>query len=516
MTGTKLVKSATVIMMMTFINKAVGFLRDSLVASAFGTTYVTDAYNMAMTIVDFLFIMIALAITTTFIPVLSDILNKKGKEEMFSFANNLINILVTISIIVVILSIYFAPLLVRLIAPKFKGETLVLAIQLTKISAVSLVFLVIHSAYTAVLQTMDDFVIPTIVGILLNLPIIIYILLGAKGGVVGLTVATVLGMVLRAIAQIPFLIKHGFKFRPTICFSDNRIKSMIILIIPVIIGAGANQINKVVDKTISSGLPEGSIAALSFGGRLSDVVYSTFAIAIITVIFPTLSKTISENNSDEFKSYIIKTVNSINLIMIPSTVAMIVLSTPLVTLLFKRGAFDDRSVTMTSQVIIFYSMGLTFYSLRDVFNKALFAMKDTRTSTINSIISVAINILLNIFSVKYLGLRGIAMSSAVSALICAILLYRSLYKKVCGVDGRAILVSGIKIIAASSVMGLAIILSYKLTITHFNSFAGMAFSILVSILIGATIYFILISLLKIEEFAFLLYGLKNKIFRKNG
>jgi putative peptidoglycan lipid II flippase len=173
MTGTKLVKSATVIMMMTFINKAVGFFRDSLVASAFGTTYVTDAYNMAMTIVDFLFIMIALAITTTFIPVLSDILNKKGKEEMFSFANNLINILTIISIIIVLLSIYFAPLLVRLIAPKFRGETFSLAVQLTKISVISLVFLVIHSAYTAVLQTLDDFAIPTMVGILLNLPIII-------------------------------------------------------------------------------------------------------------------------------------------------------------------------------------------------------------------------------------------------------------------------------------------------------------------------------------------------------
>jgi len=98
MSNTRLAKAASVIMVMTLVNKAVGFLRDSLVASTFGTTYQTDAYNMAMQICDVLFIMIALAISTTFIPMLSEVQSRKGKEEMFNFANNILNILMGISL----------------------------------------------------------------------------------------------------------------------------------------------------------------------------------------------------------------------------------------------------------------------------------------------------------------------------------------------------------------------------------------------------------------------------------
>jgi len=131
MAKTRLAKAATVIMLMTLLNKIVGFVRDSLVAGTFGTTYQTDAYNMAMQICDVLFIMIALAITTTFIPILSEILTKNGKEEMFKFANNILNILVCIALFLVVFSYVFAPQIVGIIAPMFRGETYILSIKLT-------------------------------------------------------------------------------------------------------------------------------------------------------------------------------------------------------------------------------------------------------------------------------------------------------------------------------------------------------------------------------------------------
>ncbi|MEG0773306.1 murein biosynthesis integral membrane protein MurJ [Clostridium sp.] len=513
MTKTRLAKAATVIMIMTLINKAVGFLRDSLVASAFGTTYQTDAYNMAMQICDILFIMIALAITTTFIPILSEVLTKKSKEEMFRFANNIINILLLISIFLVTLGFIFAPQIVRIIAPLFKDETYTLAVQLTKISIFSLVFLIINATFTAVLQTLDDFLGPAIVGVLLNLPIIIYIILGAKGGVVGLTVATVIGMSLRTLAQIPFLMKHGFKFIIIFDLKDHRVKKMVKLILPVIIGASANQINRLVNNALGSGLPKGSIAALGFGDRVSDVFYSIFAVAIVTVVFPALSRAINDNNKNEFKKYITSSVNNIFLFMIPCTVGILVLSVPIITILFKRGVFDDNSVYMTSNVLTFYAIGLPFYSIRDIFNRALYAMQDTKTSTYNGIISVLINIGLNLVLINFMGLSALPFSSSIAAAICAILLFKSLDNKIGNIEKKSIFKTTFKITLSSVIMGIVIWFIYKVTYHTVGGTLGILFGLVISSIMGIAVYSLALLVLKVDEFNIIWRELRKKVKR---
>ncbi|EQB90096.1 putative peptidoglycan lipid II flippase [Clostridium punense] len=513
MSNTRLAKAASVIMVMTLVNKAVGFLRDSLVASTFGTTYQTDAYNMAMQICDVLFIMIALAISTTFIPMLSEVQSRKGKEEMFNFANNILNILMGISLLLITFSYIFAPQIVRVIAPLFKGETYLLAVQLTKISVISLVFLIINAAYTAILQTLDDFLGPAIVGILLNLPIIIYIIIGAKGGVIGLTVVTVVGMALRALAQIPFLIRHGFKFKPIFDITDKRVRKMLSLILPVIIGASANQVNRLVNNALGSGLPAGSIAALGFGDRVSDVFYSTFAVAIVTVVFPTLARSINDNDMEGFKKYIVSSINNIFLIMIPCTIGVLILSVPIITILFKRGIFDDRSVAMTSSVLVFYALGLPFYSVRDVFNRALYAMQDTKTSTLNGIIAVLLNIILNLILVRVIGLNGLALSSSIAAAICAFLLFKSLDKKIHGIDKKSIIKTTLKVLVASVIMGVLVHITYTASYNILGGTVGILLGLIISAVSGVSVYAIALKVLKVEEFNIVYDLVKRKFLR---
>jgi len=172
-----------------------------------------------------------------------------------------------------------------------------------------------------------------------------------------------------------------------------------------------------INNVLGSGLPEGSIAALGFGERVSDVFYSTFAFAIVSVVFPALSKAIHEDNIEDFKVYIVSSINNILLIMIPCTIGIMVLNVPIITLLFKRGVFNERSVIMTSKVLMLYGLGLSFYSVRDIFNRALYAMQDTKTSTINGIISVCINIFLNLILIKFLGLNALPLSSSIAGAI---------------------------------------------------------------------------------------------------
>ncbi|GAA0125283.1 murein biosynthesis integral membrane protein MurJ [Clostridium sp. CTA-19] len=502
----RLAKAATVIMIMTLINKAIGFLRDALVGSAFGTTYQTDAYNIAMNVSDFLFIMIALAITTTFIPILSDTLNKKGKEEMFDFANNIMNITTLLGIILIILGVIFSPAIVKIMALNADSKTFNLAVNLTRISVVTLVFLIMHSGYTAILQTMDDFLGPTVVGLIFNIPVIVYILFGASGGVYGLTIATVIGAALRALAQIPFLYKHGFRFKPILNLRDKRIKKMLMLILPVIIGASANQINKLVDQTLASGIANGGISALVYGQRVSDVIYATFAVAIITVIFPTMSMAISEDDGAKFKFYMEKGINNMNMILFPCTIGLIVLSTPIITVIFKHGIFDDRSVEMTASALAYYAIGIPFFGLRDIFNKSLYAAQDTKKSTINGIIAVIINIILSLLFIEKLGLKGLALSTSLAAIVATILLFGSVKQKIKNIETKPIFKPTLKIFIASLIMGAIVKLSYD-----FMYEINMLLAIGISIIIGVVIYGLLLKVFKVSEFEEIIIYIKSKI-----
>lgn len=513
MTKSKLAESASLLMVITILSKVIGFLRDTLVASSFGATYQTDAYNMAITIPEILFAIFSLAITTTFIPIFSETYKKKGKEEFFCFANNVMNLLLIISIVLCMLGWIFAPQLVRFIAPRFTGVTYELTIELTRISVFNIIFMSMNGGYTALLQTMDDFLAPSLVGIMLNMPIILYIILGAKGGVLGLTIATLIGNMLRVLIQFPWMRKHGYRYRFSMNIKDPRIKRILALILPVVIGAGANQINAIVDRSIGSGLPEGSISALNFASRITDVVYATFATAIVTVIYPVLSREGTEDSYDNFKFYIKKAVNNINIIMIPSAVGLIILSTPIIILLFKHGIFDDRAVGMTSIALIYYSVGIPFYGIRDVFNRGLYALKDTKTSTFNGIIGVGINIILNLILVRFMGIGGLALSTSIAAIVCTFLLMNSLRKKVNGIKGKEILISTGKISLASVIMGLSVYISYLGISKVISGNKGVYLALLISIVIGIIVYTVILLSLKIEEAEELKNMLKSKIKR---
>jgi putative peptidoglycan lipid II flippase len=513
MSKVKLARAAGIIMIVTLISKAIGFLRDALIAGSFGATYLTDAYNMSITVSEILFAVFSLAITTTFIPILSDIYKNKSKDEMFRFANNIMNILLLISIVLGFLGWTFAEQLVRVIAPRFTGETYELTVRLTRLSVVSIIFMSMNGGYTAVLQTLDDFMAPALVGMMLNLPIIAYILSGARAGVIGLAAATVVGNGLKVAVQIPWLLKHGYRYSLGLDFKDSRLRKLITLIMPVLIGAGANQLNAVIDKIIGSGLPPGSISALNFSSRITDVVYVTFATAIVTVVYPALSRESTSDNYDMFKFYIVKAVNNISLIMIPCMVGLIVLSTPVITLLFKHGVFDDRAVKMTVAGLIFYSVGIPFYGVRDVFNRSLYAMKDTKTSTKNGLFGIAVNITFNLLLVGFMGLGGLALATSIAAITTTFLLFRSLVKKIGHINGRQIVATNLKIAFSALIMGFFVHIIYNFSSDLLSGRLGVLAALLISVAAGVLVYALMLLLFRIEEFTLMLSKLSNRIKR---
>ena len=307
-------------------------------------------------------------------------------------------ICIAISIIGVILT----PQVVKLFALGFKGETMEKAVYFTRAMILGIPFLGISYIMMAYLQVKENFIIPGLMSVPYNTCIIISILLSVKTSPYILPWGALIGLLGQFLFQLPFAMKKGFRYKPYINLKDEYLKKMLWLVAPVLIGVAVNQINTIVDRTIASTLVEGSISALNYANKLNQFVMGMFIVSISSVVYPMLSKLSTENNKVKFNQSIIKAINIVILLVIPISVGAIILSTPIVKILFQRGEFDARATYMTSVALVFYSIGMIGFGLRDILGKVFYSLQDTRTPMINGAIAMGLNIILNILFVKLL------------------------------------------------------------------------------------------------------------------
>lgn len=499
-----LVKSTFIIMIVSLISRFLGLIRDMLIANNFKIGMYTDAYNIAVSIPETIFTLIGLAISTAFLPTLSKIKAKKGKAEMYAFANNVINILFIISLIIFIVTSIFSKEIVYIF--KFSEETKLLATTLLKITLLNILFLSVNACFTALLQVNEDFIVPSILGLFFNLPMILYLLAFRNYDILGLTIANVIGNFFRVAAQVPSLIKHKYTYKFAINLKDERLKAIVILIIPVIIGAGANSLNLVVDKYVASSLSDGSISAMDFAQKLIVFINTIIATSVTSVAYPLMANMRNSEDKSGFFDILTKSILYLAILLIPITFGVIIFNEDIVKIVYERGAFDKYAVQLTSFALLGYGFGIFFTGIRDILNSTLFSMGKTKVTTMNGVIGVIINITLSIILSKYIGIMGIALASVISMAVTAVLLFRSIIKLEKGFIIKDILKKMVIITMNSAIMGLIIVIIVNYLRGKFNSIV----LVLLGATIGAIVYFILCYLFKIEE----AIEIRNSILKK--
>ncbi|MGL5381451.1 murein biosynthesis integral membrane protein MurJ, partial [Clostridium sp.] len=456
MSNKKVLKATFIVMAMTILSRFLGFFRDILAGYHFGAGKTYDVYSAAVSIPESVFMIIGLAISTTFIPMLSEVKHKKGKEEMFKFSNNVVTILGVISVIALSLGLIYTEEVVKVFVTNFPPEKMAETVFLTRISLFNIIFLCINACFASILQVCEDFVIPSILGLFFNLPIIIYLILFKDVSILGLTIANVIGNIFRVVVQIPSLYKQGYVFRPSINLKDERLKRLVILIIPVIIGAGANSLNMIVDKNLASGLGDGAISALDFAQKLIIFANTAITTSIVSVMYPLMANRLNSGDKKGFLEYLSKSIVTISVFLIPIMMAFILLGRDVVTFIYERGKFDETAVTITTLAFIGYAVQLPFAGVRDILNSSLFSMQKTKLTTINGVIGVFVNIALSIFLSKKIGIMGIAISTSISAIVTSVLLFNTTRNLIGDFDVKSMLIKLLKIAIASTIMVVGI------------------------------------------------------------
>ena len=500
-----LFKSTLIVMIMAVISRFIGFFRDILIANNFGASNYTDAYKTATSIPETIFMIVGLAISTSFLPMLSKVKVKKGTDEMHKFANNIINILVVISFIIFIVASFFPKEIVKLLANGLDEETLKLASELARISLLNIIFLTINACFTALLQVHEDFVVPSILGLFFNLPIIIYLLLFKSYNVHGLMIANVIGNFFRVAVQVPSLRSHGYRYKFFINFKDEKVKAILILIIPVVIGAGANSLNMIVDKRIASSLGEGAITTLDNAQLLITFINTIITTSISTVVYPILANRRNEGKNKEFLDILSKSIVFLAILLIPISMGVILFREEIITIVYKRGMYSESAVSLTVMALTGYAIGIFFTGVRDILNSILFSMGKTKITAKNGVIGVIINIALSLTLSKKFGILGITISSSIAMMVTSILLLINITKLVGEFKVKPLMIKLIKIVISSAIMSLVIILA-----KGFIASMPIILFVIVGTIIGIITYFIMTLILKIEEVKEIVNLFKNK------
>lgn len=509
-------KSALGLMIVTMLSKVIGFLRESVLVSVHGASAIADAYITALNIPVVVFTIIGTALATTFIPLFFQVENNEGKDNALKFANNIMNIVIILCFTISLLGYIFAEPLTKLFAMDFDGEKLQIAINFTKIMIWGMVFTGLSYMMTAWLQIKDNFAVPGMIGLPYNIFIILGIFISAKGDLKTLGILTLLAMVSQFLFQYPFACKKGYKYKLYLNLKDIYLKEMLILIAPVCVGVGVNQLNAVIDRTLASTLGDGIITILNGANKLNYFVMGIFITTIMSVIYPMLSKLSNSGDKESFVEIIKKSINSVIIIMLPISVGAILLSEPIVRIVFERGKFTAEDTVMTATALSCYAVGMLAFGLRDILNQIFYSLKDTKTPMINGALSMVLNIILNLFFIRILGYKGLALSTSISAISCIFLLFRSLKKQVDYFGQDNILKTFIKTTIAVCIMAIITKTSYTLLSNIVgNGKLSEIICLFGSILISAIVYGISLLIMKVEEINIIQSMIKDKIKKKN-
>lgn len=510
----KVAKAAIGLMAATLVAKMLGFGRELTLAAYYGASSTSDAFLVAMNIPAVIFTAVGTSLGTAFIPLFCEVRSKDGDSASVKYTNNIFNVVILICLLFAIVGAFFAPQIVKLFALGFKGETMEKAVYFTRIMLLGIPFLGISYIMMAYLQVKENFVIPGLMPIPYNLCIIISIILSVKTSPYILPFGALIGLLGQFLFQLPFAMKRGYKYQPILNFKDEYLKKMIWLVGPVLIGVAVNQINTIVDRTIASTLVEGSISALNYANKLNQFVMGMFIVSISSVVYPMLSRLSTENNKVEFNKSIITAINTVILLVIPISVGAIILSTPIVKILFQRGEFDARATYMTSVALVFYSIGMIGFGLRDILGKVFYSLQDTKTPMINGAIAMGLNIILNISFVKFtnMQLAGLALATSTSALVTIVLLFINLRIKIGPFGGKYVVTVFIKALLSALLMALVTRFVYNnLALRLGTGTLKEIITLATSVVSGAVVYGICVMALRIQEVNVILATLKNKL-----
>jgi putative peptidoglycan lipid II flippase len=448
-----LLKAAGIVGAATFSSRILGFIRDMVLARLFGATPSADAFFVAFRIPSLLRELFAEgSMSSAFIPVFTEYRTQRGKQEAWELASAAFTTLLTIVILVTIGGILAAPWLVQMLAPGFQAdpEKLALTTLLTRVMFPYLLFISLAALAMGMLNSVRAFAAPAFSPLFLNLFIIgcaLYVSPQLPEPIIGVAIGVVAGGAAQFAMQLPSLKLRGLLFGLRFAPGHPGVRRIGRLMLPSLLGLSVTQINLTVS-TILASFFAGGPTYLFYGMRLIQFPLGIFGVALATAILPTLSAQAARGALGELRTTLGFGLRMILFIILPAMIGLILLRTPIVHLFFEHGTFTSQDTAETALAVLCYAVGLWAFGGVRIIVAAFYSLQDTKTPALSAAIAVGANIVFSLALMAPLGAAGLALATALAAMVNGGILVAVLNRRLGGIEWASVGRSSMRVLMA--------------------------------------------------------------------
>jgi putative peptidoglycan lipid II flippase len=438
--GDGIARNTAIFSFLTGLSRVVGLLREIVFAGYFGTTGFASAYAIAYQVPNYIAQLFAQsALSAAFVPVFTDLLQKGRRTEAVRLASTLFWIMLiglgAITAVFILAAGFVMPLF---IGSTFKPQLIDLTVGLSRVLFPVILLLGLNGLLVGILQSYDHFTIPALSPAVWNVVIIVLLVVLAPhfhgedkiyAFAIGILVATVvqLAMAFGALGRI------DFRLRVQIDWHDPRIRQVLALMLPVMLGLGIVNLDQLINAAFGSLVSEEAPSAINNAFRIYMLPQGIFSVAVATVLFPTLSRMASNREPGAMRRAVGSGMRQINLLLIPAAAFMLVLPTPIVRLVFQRGEFNAQSTHLVSIALFWFAFSLPFGGLNLLLTRTFFAVQRPWIPTSLAAMNIVVDIIVSIALYKPLGIAGLIIGTITANIVMTALQFHRLRT---GLNGR--------------------------------------------------------------------------------
>ncbi len=461
----RLARAATLIAAATVLSRFLGLAREIVAAALFGAANDKAAYVIGYYL-PFFFqrLLLGGTLSIVFIPTITEYLARGDREETEQATAILFNLILLLGVVMVIAGELLAPLLVRVAAPGFQAQPglISLAVNLTRVIFVAMLFLALAVYATGFLQAHQRFTIPALAPLVFNLVIIAGTLwLGPANrlGIRGLALAWVGGTAAQFAVQWPAMRRAGFVYRAVLHLRHPAVRKLVRLALPAMLGLAVLEINAYVSRFFASFLPPttdvNAVAVLDYAYEVMQAPVGIIAVSMATVVFPTLARQAAAADHPGLRATSAFGLRMVLVLILPIVALVLALAHPLVRLLFQRGEFTPAATAAVAATLRGYTVGLGAVAAYYIVTRVFYALEDMVTPVKVGMGMIVLNALLAYLLMRPLGAPGIALATSIVNLTSTALLTWLLRRRLGTFEGRRTLATGARAAAAAVVAGLS-------------------------------------------------------------
>jgi putative peptidoglycan lipid II flippase len=483
-------------------------VREIVASSYFATSGAFSAFTIAFQVPNVVRSLFAdAALSAAFVPVFTEMLEQGRRRDALRLAGTLFVLILTALGAITVLFIATAHLTVPLfVGDTFGAQLEDLTVGLSRVMFPIVVLLGLNGLLVGILNAYDHFTIPALSPLVWNVVIIAFLVAGhavleGDDQLYAYAVGMVAGTVVQLAMAIPALRRLGFHLELSFDLRDERVRRVLVLMLPVTIGLGLINFNLLINSTLGSLVSEHAARAIDAAFRIYMLPQGIFSVAIATVLFPALSRLAARRDLDGLRALTGTGTRQIFLLLVPAAAATLALSTPMTRLIYQHGNFGPQSTELVSSALFWFSFSLPFSGVNLLLTRTFFSLQQPWTTTAVAGLNLAVNVAVSVALYKPFGIPGIvvgtAVSSAVMTVAQALLLRRRLHGQL---EGRQTVVAVAQITVASAALaGVAYGVWYGVDSALGRGLIGQLVSVVGALAIGALVYALLVRAMRIPE-----------------